>query len=70
MYAIRSYYGPFHCPGQEKDLELVASVGSAMAPEDGQEPDELLEKADQAMYRMKRRHKLGLRTRGHKKTGA
>ncbi|GAA4502069.1 sensor domain-containing diguanylate cyclase [Pseudaeromonas paramecii] len=48
---------PFHYPKLDEELTLSASMGAALAPEDGCEPDELLEKADQAMYQMKRRRK-------------
>lgn len=50
---------PYLYPKLDKELELAASMGAALAPEDGCEPDELLEKADQAMYEMKRRRKQG-----------
>ena len=36
-----------------RELQISASVGIALYPEDGEADDELLRKADQAMYRMK-----------------
>lgn len=42
---------------EHMELTLSASVGAASAPEDGLDPETLLEKADQAMYLMKRRGK-------------
>jgi diguanylate cyclase (GGDEF)-like protein len=35
------------------DLELLASIGQALYPDDGQEEDELIRAADRAMYRAK-----------------
>ena len=43
---------PFEFNG--KPLPLEASVGLAIYPEDGEQPDALLEVADQAMYAVKR----------------
>ena len=40
------------------NYSLKASIGSALIPEDGLEPDKLLEIADQRMYKAKRAHKL------------
>jgi GGDEF domain-containing protein len=40
-----------------KRLALDASVGVAIFPDDGNELDPLIEKADQAMYAVKRTHK-------------
>jgi GGDEF domain-containing protein len=34
---------------------LTAAIGEAMCPHDGRTPDELLLRADQAMYRLKAR---------------
>ena len=42
---------------EQMELTLSASVGAASAPDDGLDPDLLLEKADQAMYLMKRNGK-------------
>jgi diguanylate cyclase (GGDEF)-like protein len=35
------------------DLDLFASIGQALYPDDGQEEDELIRAADRAMYRAK-----------------
>jgi diguanylate cyclase (GGDEF)-like protein len=40
-------------------LEMGASIGVALYPDDGEDPDVLVEKADQAMYVMKRERKRG-----------
>jgi diguanylate cyclase (GGDEF)-like protein len=42
---------PFHLNGQL--VEVGTSIGIAMAPEDGVEPDELLKRADLALYSVK-----------------
>lgn len=43
---------------EDRTLRLGASIGSAVFPDDGTEPESLIESADQAMYRVKReRHK-------------
>lgn len=47
---------------EQMELALSASVGAASAPEDGLDPETLLEKADQAMYLMKRKGKKTTRT--------
>jgi diguanylate cyclase (GGDEF)-like protein len=47
-----SIAAPFELEGQP--IQLGASVGSALFPEDGQEVEVLIDKADQAMYREKR----------------
>ena len=47
---------------KQMELALSASVGAASAPEDGLDPETLLEKADQAMYLMKRKGKKTTRT--------
>lgn len=39
-------------------LAFGASIGLAVSPEDGEVPDTLVEKADQAMYVAKRARKL------------
>jgi diguanylate cyclase (GGDEF)-like protein len=51
--------GPFQFAGEL--LEMGASIGVAVYPDDGDQPDALVEKADQSMYVMKRQRK---RTRG------
>lgn len=43
---------------EEFPLDLRASIGTAVIPDDGVEPVKLLELADQRMYRVKRLHKL------------
>jgi diguanylate cyclase (GGDEF)-like protein len=47
---------------ERRPLRIGASIGSAVFPEDGLEPDFLIEQADQAMYRSKRQRK-GEKTR-------
>ncbi len=42
---------------EDKDLTLDASIGLAVFPEDGADMDSLIEKADQAMYAVKRTRK-------------
>jgi diguanylate cyclase (GGDEF)-like protein/PAS domain S-box-containing protein len=42
---------PLHVNGNE--LEVRGSIGIAIAPQDGQDPDEIMNAADQAMYRVK-----------------
>jgi diguanylate cyclase (GGDEF)-like protein/PAS domain S-box-containing protein len=42
---------PLHVDGHE--LEVRGSIGIAIAPQDGQDPDEIMNAADQAMYRVK-----------------
>jgi diguanylate cyclase (GGDEF)-like protein len=42
---------------ENRPLKIGASLGVAIYPEDGEEPDELVEKADQSMYVAKRRKK-------------
>jgi diguanylate cyclase (GGDEF)-like protein len=42
---------PFELPGHQ--IAIGASIGMAMAPSDGDDPDELLMKADMALYRTK-----------------
>lgn len=44
---------------ENRDLNLGASIGLALYPEDGQSVDELIETADQCMYENKRDRKLG-----------
>ncbi len=51
--------GPFRFAGES--LRIGASVGTATCPDDGDDPDVLVEKADQAMYVMKRARKQGRR---------
>lgn len=43
---------------EDKPYRLNASIGSALIPTDGSEPDELLEVADQRMYAIKRSRKI------------
>jgi diguanylate cyclase (GGDEF)-like protein/PAS domain S-box-containing protein len=42
---------PLHVDGHE--LEVRGSIGIAVAPQDGQDPDAIIDAADQAMYRVK-----------------
>ena len=42
------------------NLRLTASFGIASFPEDAQEMEDLINKADQAMYRVKKRGKDGV----------
>lgn len=44
---------------EQRPIALDASIGCAIYPDDGEDLGELLEKADQAMYRMKRSKKAG-----------
>jgi diguanylate cyclase (GGDEF)-like protein len=48
---------PWHFEGQP--LKIGASVGLAVYPDDGDQPEVLIEKADQAMYEAKRAKKAG-----------
>jgi len=49
---------------ENRSLKLGASIGLAIYPEDGELPDSLIERADQAMYVAKRERKgAGLETR-------
>ena len=50
---------PVSLDGQTIDVGL--SAGVAMYPEDGQDPDALLRRADRAMYAVKRRHHVPAR---------
>ena len=43
----------FEAPFGVDDLHLTASIGVSMAPTDGMEPDELIQKAETAMYAAK-----------------
>jgi diguanylate cyclase (GGDEF)-like protein len=47
---------PFEFDGQT--LQIGASIGVAIGPDDGDEPDVLLDLADRDMYAAKRRRKL------------
>ena len=44
---------------EDNELALEASIGLAIFPDDGTETDALIEKADQAMYAIKRTRKTG-----------
>jgi diguanylate cyclase (GGDEF)-like protein len=48
---IRMLSKPFHLDGH--DLHVGASIGITICPLDGQDPDDLLRKADLALYRAK-----------------
>jgi diguanylate cyclase (GGDEF)-like protein/PAS domain S-box-containing protein len=48
---LRAFESPF--PVEEQRISITASLGGAMYPQDGQEIDELMKKADTAMYRVK-----------------
>jgi diguanylate cyclase (GGDEF)-like protein len=48
---IRMLSKPFHLDGH--DLHVGASIGMTICPLDGQDPDDLLRKADLALYRAK-----------------
>src|SRR5204863_8780450 len=48
---------PFHVAGAE--FQLGASIGIALYPRDGHDPDDLLQGADGAMYRAKRADRGG-----------
>ncbi|MCO6411693.1 MAG: sensor domain-containing diguanylate cyclase [Thiogranum sp.] len=50
---IASIASPLRIEGH--DIEVRASIGIAVAPQDGKDPDEILNAADQAMYRVKTR---------------
>lgn len=41
-------------PGRGEPLAVSSSIGVAFYPQDGEEFDELLRKADKALYRSKR----------------
>ena len=49
---------PFTVEGHE--IEMRASLGAALFPDDGTTPADLWRSADQAMYAVKREHKKGL----------
>ncbi|WP_163616141.1 diguanylate cyclase domain-containing protein, partial [Klebsiella pneumoniae] len=51
---------PFHIEGQE--LYLGVSIGIAVAPHDGDDPNTLLRKADAAMYLAKERGRNNFQT--------
>jgi GGDEF domain-containing protein len=46
---------------ENRPLTIAASVGLAVYPDDGDNPDVLLEHADQSMYAAKRRKKCANR---------
>ena len=48
---IATIAAPLHIDGHE--LEVQGSIGIAVAPQDGQDPEAIMEAADQAMYRVK-----------------
>jgi diguanylate cyclase (GGDEF)-like protein len=50
---------PIELPGHQ--VAIGASIGIAIAPEDASDPDELLKKADMALYRTKREGRNGFR---------
>ncbi|HEV2140265.1 MAG TPA: diguanylate cyclase [Candidatus Dormibacteraeota bacterium] len=50
---------PVNLEGQEIDVGV--SAGIAMYPDDGQDPDTLMRRADRAMYSVKRRHHVPAR---------
>ena len=50
---------PVNLDGQEIDVGV--SAGIAMYPDDGQDPDTLMRRADRAMYSVKRRHHVPAR---------
>ncbi len=45
--------------GANDDLDVDASIGVAVSPDDGGSFEELYEKADEALYRVKRGGKNG-----------
>ncbi len=54
--------GPFHF--EENEIDLRASIGAAVFPDDGAELETLIEKSDQAMYEIKRSRKRRASGRG------
>ncbi|HXH00824.1 MAG TPA: diguanylate cyclase [Xanthomonadaceae bacterium] len=50
----------------EHVLRLSASVGISLCPDDGEEPGDLIGRADAAMYRVKRRGRAGFAFHGEK----
>jgi diguanylate cyclase (GGDEF)-like protein len=50
--AIDSISQPLELDGQQ--LELSASIGIALYPDDGEDIDQLIKLADDAMYRIKK----------------
>ena len=59
---LDAFHLPFNVQGQE--VVMSASLGLALYPQDGRSADELLQVADGAMYRVKRR-KVDKDTRSH-----
>jgi diguanylate cyclase (GGDEF)-like protein/PAS domain S-box-containing protein len=55
--AVAALAEPFHLQGQ--DVYVTASLGIAVYPTDGADPDALLKNADTAMYRAKERGRNG-----------
>lgn len=56
---VERFAGAFASPCEIDSVAVpvALSIGRALHPEDGDTPDELLDAADQAMYRMKLRHR-------------
>lgn len=48
---VKAFEKPFHV--NEQPIRLTLSIGISLYPRDGQEPNELVRKADAAMYRIK-----------------
>ena len=48
---IKIMSAPFHLDGET--IEIATSIGIALAPRDGADYDQLVKKADQALYRAK-----------------
>ncbi|WP_422449332.1 diguanylate cyclase domain-containing protein, partial [Thermoanaerobacterium sp. DL9XJH110] len=50
-YVVERIAAPYEIEGHQ--LVIGVSIGISLAPEDGKDPDELLQKADLALYRAK-----------------